>query len=180
VISTAPGQISPDGLWRWDGTRWVANQVAPAPVAPAAPALRSWLAISGGITAIFGAIVLGVGCAIPYVHYTGDVGSQSAWPSIFNGGFPGAWGNAVEPALVIVAVLTAATLVIAWAHRTVRGIMSGIMAAMGAQTMAMSLGFLAGAATYGDLQAGGFVAALGGLIIFSGGAMAAASLATNA
>src|SRR5215472_9775173 len=106
-VSTPPqatGQISPDGLWRWDGVRWI-------PVAAAAPSTpdvrRSSLAIGGGITAFLGAIVLGVGSAIPYVHYTGDTSGQYDWPSVFNGGFTGAWGDAVEPALVIVIAIAA-------------------------------------------------------------------------
>jgi hypothetical protein len=140
---------------------------------------RSWFAISGGITALVGAFVLTVGCAVPYVHYTGDTTGYSASPSVFNGGFPGAWGNAVEPALVILAVLIAAILVIGWTNRIVRALMSGVMAAMGAQTIAMFVGYLAGGVAFGQPQAGAFIGPLGGFIVLLGGAMAAASLATN-
>jgi hypothetical protein len=176
VISTQPGQLSPDGLWRWDGARWVANQVTPLP-APPATKRRSSLAVSSGITAIVGAVVVVVGCVVPYAYFPGDSSGQSASSSsIFDGGFSGSWAYAIEPVIVIAVVLVGALLVIVGTSRTLRALMAGVLCAMGAQTMAMFLGYAVATFSFSHLQAGGFIGALGGLIVLAGGAMAALSL----
>lgn len=180
------GRLSPDGMWRWDGVRWmpVANATPPPPGAPFAndsvaqvsrPA-RSSVATIGGIGAIVGLVVLIVGCALPYVHYSGDVTGQSATPSVFNGGFTGAWGNVAEPLLVIVLGLIASILVIAWSSRTGRAFASAALIVMGTQTIAMFVGYDVAGIAYGQLQAGAFVGPLGAFLIMIGGVLAAASL----
>src|SRR5712692_727317 len=184
--SASAGRLSPDGMWRWDGVRWmpVANATPPPQSTPftsdaathVSSSPRSSVATIGGIGAILGVIVLIVGCALPYVHYTGDVTGVSANPSVFNGGFPGAWGNVIEPLLVILLGLAAAILVIAWPNRTARAFSSAILIATGLQTMAMFVGYDAAGAAYGQLQAGAFVGPIGAFLIMISGVLAAASL----
>jgi hypothetical protein len=127
-----------------------------------------------------GAIVLGIGCAVPYIHYPGDSSQSPSSPSIFSGGYPGAWANAVEPVLVIAIVLTGALLPIASTNRTARALAAGAIGAMGAQTMAMLFGYIVSGYQFMNLQAGAFIGSLGALIIMVGGAMAALSLTTSA
>jgi hypothetical protein len=184
--SASSGRLSPDGMWRWDGVRWmpVANATPPPPSTPftndaatqVSNSPRSSVATIGGIGAIIGAVILIVGCALPYVHYTGDTAGASPNSSVFNGGFPGAWGNVIEPLLVILLGLAAAILVIAWANRTARAFSSAILIAMGLQTMAMFVGYDAAGAAYGQLQAGAFVGPIGAFLIMISGVLAAASL----
>ena len=178
MIGAQPGQVSPDGHWRWDGFRWVAVQPPPTPLA-ATTGGRSALTLAGAGTSIFGAVVLGVGCALPYVHYSGDTTGYSADPSIFNGGFPGAWGNAVEPLAVILVVLAVSILAMAWSNRTVRALSAGTAAAMGLQTLAMFVGYYTGVVWFAQAQPGIFVGPLGGLIILVGGFMIGFGLLTT-
>ena len=58
-MSTPPpvaGQLSPDGMWRWDGQRWVPAGQAPAYAAPRRP--RTWLWWLAGGCAVL--LVLGL------------------------------------------------------------------------------------------------------------------------
>src|SRR5260370_40138970 len=54
-----PGQVSPDGMWRWDGARWVPT------TAPGAPRRsREWiwcLAGGGAVLLVLGLVGAGVG-----------------------------------------------------------------------------------------------------------------------
>ncbi|HEY2599675.1 MAG TPA: hypothetical protein VGJ79_14490 [Candidatus Dormibacteraeota bacterium] len=55
-----PGRLSPDGLWRWDGARWV--PVAPGAPLPAPQRSRSWIwwLVGGcGVLLILGAVAAG-------------------------------------------------------------------------------------------------------------------------
>jgi hypothetical protein len=179
----APGYLSPDGLWRWDGVRWipVASATPPppalfgsAPTAAGSSSPRSRLATAGGITAIIAVGVIIAGCILPYAHYSDASGGSS--PSIFNGGFPGAWGNAAEPALVILFALAAAMTLIVWTNRTARAILSGALLAMGAQTFAMFIAYAAVAVASGQLESGSVMGFIGAILLFAGGAMPAVSL----
>ena len=182
--SVLPGRVSPDGLWRWDGVRWepAASLNPPPPLFGSAPATeafrseRSGLASAGGITAIIATVIVFFGCALPYVHYSGDVSGVSASPSVFHGGFSGDWGNIAEPLVVILFSLAASIVVIAAKDRTARAFSSGALLAMGAQVITLFVGYDVAGASYGQLQAGGIVGPLGGIVLFVGGAMAAASL----
>jgi hypothetical protein len=177
----APGYLSPDGLWRWDGVRWVpvASATPPAPdtfgSAPVTgvPA-RSRLATGGGITAIIAVAVIIAGCILPYAHYSDASGGSS--PSVFNGGFSGAWGNAAEPVLVVLFALAAAMTLIVWKDRMARAILSGALLAMGAQTFTMFIAYAAAAVGSGQLGAGSVVGFIGSILLFAGGAMSAGSL----
>jgi hypothetical protein len=189
--SVLPGYLSPDGLWRWDGLRWVpAASPTPSPAeatfapppamfgsasaAPVSRPPRSWLATGGGITAIIAVGVIIAGCIFPYAHYRDASGGSS--PSIFNGGFAGSWGNIAEPVLVILFALAAAITLIAWMSRTARAFSSGALLAMGAQTFMMFIGYAAAAAGFGQIGAGSIVGLIGGILLFLGGAASAGSL----
>jgi len=184
----APGYLSPDGLWRWDGARWVpvGSQPPPPPAATfasppatfgAVPSIavsgppRSRLATGGGITAILAVGVIIAGCIVPYAHY-----SDGSSPSVFNGGFAGAWGNAAEPVLVILFALAAAMTLIVWKNRTARAILSGALLAMGGQTFTMFIAYAAAAVGSGQLGAGSVVGFIGSILLFASGAMSAFSL----
>jgi len=55
------GQLSPDGLWRWDGVQWVpvASGVAPAPPARTSKTWIWWLAGGCAVLLVLGLIPLG-------------------------------------------------------------------------------------------------------------------------
>jgi hypothetical protein len=179
--NASTGRLSPDGMWRWDGVRWtpVANPTPTFSDAAGTQATRSGrpsMALIGGIAAIIGVVIVFVGCALPYVHYTGDTAGQLADPSVFNGGFPGAWGNAVEPVMVVVLALAAAILVIAWPNKTARAFSSGALVAMGVTTLAMFIAYIAAGSAYGHLQAGAVLGPIGAVVLMIGGLLAAGSL----
>jgi len=78
-----PGQMSPDGLWRWDGTQWVAAG-APAPaMAPRRGSLAwLWWLIGGCAVLIVIAIVVGIlGLSSLVRNFTS--GGYSCLPSDF-------------------------------------------------------------------------------------------------
>jgi hypothetical protein len=56
-----PGQVSPDGWWRWDGQQWVLAASA-APQSPPPPPSRAWIAwLVGGcaVLLLMGAVPIG-------------------------------------------------------------------------------------------------------------------------
>jgi hypothetical protein len=58
-----PGQLSPDGLWRWDGARWVSAAQGASPM-PAPRRSRGWIwwLVGGcGVLLVLGAIGAGFG-----------------------------------------------------------------------------------------------------------------------
>ncbi|HLQ16499.1 MAG TPA: hypothetical protein VK256_11685 [Candidatus Eisenbacteria bacterium] len=141
--------------------------------------MQSWLATTGAITAITAVVVIIAGCVLPYVRYTEASPGDSQTASVFNGGFPGAWGNVPEPVLVIVFALAASVSIIAWPNRTARAFASGALVVMGAQTFMLFVGYAAAAAGSGVLQSGSFVGLFGSFLLFVGGAISAASLLTR-
>ncbi len=141
--------------------------------------MQSWLATTGAITAITAVVVIIAGCVLPYVRYTEASPGDSQTASVFNGGFPGAWGNVPEPVLVIMFALAASVLIIAWPNRTARAFASGALVVMGAQTFMLFVGYAAAAAGSGVLQSGSFVGLFGSFLLFVGGAISAASLLTR-
>ena len=174
------GRFSPDGMWWWDGSSWVpaARPTAPG-AAPTAGSQRSWLATWGGITGILAMVTLIVACAIPYVTYTDTTSGTQSTSSVFDGGYAGAWGNVVEPAIVIAFSLAAAIVVIAWANRTARAFGSAALVTMGAQTFGMFAGYDTSGAANGQLEAGGYIGLLAGILLFAGGGLAAGSLLSS-
>ncbi len=138
--------------------------------------MQSWLATTGAITAITAVVVIIAGCVLPYVRYTDATPGESQTASVFNGGFPGAWGNVPEPVLVIVLALAASVLIIAWPNRTARAFASGALVVMGAQTFMLFIGYAAAGAGSGVLQSGSFVGLFGSFLLFVGGTISAASL----
>jgi hypothetical protein len=113
---------------------------------------------------------------LPYTRYSEATPGYSQSPSVFIGGFPGAWGDVTEPALVILFALTASVLIIAWPNRTARAFAAGALVVMGAQTFMLFVGYAAAGAGEGQLQSGSFVGMFGSLLLFVGGAISAASL----
>jgi hypothetical protein len=172
-------QISPDGLYRWDGVRWVPRAgIIPAPVPAAPPRPPGTLLAAGGAAAAFvGAVVIVVACVLPYGHYTDPSVSPSS-PSVFNPGYPGALWYAIEPVAVIVLAIVAGVVLLALRGRVPRALAGGLLVALGVQTFVLFLGYLGAAATGPSEQAGigGGIGIVGGLAIAIGGAVAAASL----
>lgn len=176
-------QISPDGLYRWDGVRWVPRAgVIPAPVPaapPAAPGTR--FAVAGAVVAFVGAAVIVVACALPYATYT-DPSVSPTTPSIFNPGYPGALWYAVEPVTVDVVGVVAGVLLIALRGRVARALAAGVLLALGVQTFVLFVGYVGAAATGPSERAaiGGAIGIVGGLAIAFAGTLAAASLTVKA
>ena len=191
------GQVSPDGMWRWDGQRWVltaaampqptpymAPAVASATASPYAPpgtastGTRSWLAIGGAIAGLLGTPLIFVGCIVPYVYWNDT--SRGASASIFDmSSGPGFW-YAIEPAIVILLILVAGIVAIALPSKTVRALAAGLLVAVGLQTFTMFMGYTFGELSYGHIGAGGPLGALGGLMAFFGGGLMAGSLFSRA
>src|SRR5207245_8863503 len=99
---SAPGEVgrlSPDGLWRWDGARWVSTGTAQAPNALGASAgRRPWAALTGGIVSIASAAVRLAACFFAYGYYAdGNGGAYSS--SIFNGGYTAVGFHMLRPVL---------------------------------------------------------------------------------
>lgn len=76
-----PGQLSPDGKWQWDGTRWVPA----APVTPAVPRRsRSWIWwLAGGCAVVLLLVIAGAafGSVALYSHL--ERGGFTCLPSTF-------------------------------------------------------------------------------------------------
>ena len=171
--------LSPDGLYRWDGVRWVPTAgVIPNPV-PAAPPSPpgSILAIVGGAVAIVGSLAIIAACVLPYAHYT-DSSASPAYPSIFNPGYPGALWYAAEPVAVILVGIVAGVMLMAVRGRTPRLLATGALLAFGWQTTFLFVGFVGASAAGPSSQMGigGVVGVIGGLAILVGAAIASASL----
>jgi hypothetical protein len=170
-----PGQLSPDGMWRWDGSQWQAVVPASQP-APAAGAERSWFATGGAIISLVGVPFILGGCIIPFVYYTDTSNGGPASASVFNLGYTGGLFYALEPVIVMVTVAIASTILIAWQHRTVRAVGAGVLVAIGVQTAALFVGYVGGSTTYGRLGLGGPLGLIGGVIVLVGGCLVAAGL----
>jgi hypothetical protein len=83
------GQISPDGLWRWDGTQWEA--VAPGVSPPPAPRRsRSWIWwVAGGCALLLVLGLIGAGFGVYALVKRFQTGVFSCLPSDFPN-YPGA------------------------------------------------------------------------------------------
>src|SRR4029077_2454348 len=84
-----PGQLSPDGMWRWDGTRWV-----PATAGPYAPTgqRRSyrWIWwVAGGCAVLLVLGLVGAGVGVYNLVNSFQHGGFSCLPSDFPS-YPGA------------------------------------------------------------------------------------------
>jgi len=181
-LSVLAEQISPDGLYRWDGVRWEPREgVTPAPV-PAAPAAPpgARFAVAGAVVGFVGAAVIVVACALPYATYT-DTSVSPTTPSIFYPGYPGALWYAAEPVLVAVAGIGVGVLLIALRGRVVRALAAGVLLALGVQTFVMFIGYVGASATGPGEHAaiGGGIGLVGGLALAIGGGLAAASLSVG-
>jgi hypothetical protein len=83
-----PGQLSPDGLWRWDGTQWV--PVAPSvSTMPAARRSKAWVWVAGGCVLLLILGVIGIGFGAYSLVKGFQNGAFNCLPSDFPG-YPGA------------------------------------------------------------------------------------------
>jgi len=171
---SAPGEVgrlSPDGLWRWDGARWVPTRAAQAPNAMGASAgRRPWAALTGAIVSIASAAVLLAACFFPYGYYSdGNGGTYSS--SIFNGGYAGAGWQIPEPLFVVLAAIAAAIVVLA-VRGIVRGVASGALVALGLQTLMMWITYAGTAVSGGRIGPGSWIGLAGSLALLMGGMLA--------
>jgi hypothetical protein len=84
-----PGQLSPDGLWRWDGAQWVSVVAGAAPL-PAPRRSRNgiwWLVGGCAVVLVIGAVGLGFGVYSLVNKF--QQGGFTCLPSDFPG-YPGA------------------------------------------------------------------------------------------
>jgi hypothetical protein len=189
---TGPGspgvQLSPDGYYWWDGTRWVP---VGQPVQPAQPAYLPypatfgpppprrpvpWLRIIAGASAVVGVIATLVACIVPYGTFPDPNGGPTTTSSIFNGGFSGAGWDIAEPVFAILAGLAAAILVLVGINRLVEALAAGALIAVGAQTATMWAAYYGLAGTDGSPEAGGVIGVAGAVLMFVGGLLALAAL----
>lgn len=84
-----PGQLSPDGMWRWDGVRWV--PAAAAPYAPAAPRRsHTWIWwVAGGCAVLLVLGLVGAGIGVYNLVNSFQHGGFTCLPSDFPA-YPGA------------------------------------------------------------------------------------------
>ena len=76
----APGQISPDGMWRWDGVRWV--PLMGQPIAP--PRSRPWIWwVAGGCALLLVIGLVGAGFGIYSFVNSFSHGGFACLPSDF-------------------------------------------------------------------------------------------------
>ena len=87
--SVQPGQLSPDGLWRWDGTQWV--PVAAGVVPPPSPrGSRAWIWwLSGGCALLLVLVLIPLGLGVPAILNAIRNGAFECLPSDFPN-YPGA------------------------------------------------------------------------------------------
>jgi len=189
---TGPGspgvQLSPDGYYWWDGTRWVpvaqpAQPPQPAylpyPVTFGPPPPRRpvpWLRIIAGASAVVGVIATLVACIVPYGTFPDPNGGPTTTSSIFSGGFTGAGWDIAEPVFAILAGIAAAILVLVGINRTVQALSAGALIAVGAQTATMWAAYYGLAGTDGSPEAGGVIGVVGAVLMFVGGLLALAAL----
>jgi hypothetical protein len=181
--TSAAGHLSPDGYWWWDGTRWVPTlaQQQLAPMTAAAPRRPvPWLRISAGSTAISGVVATLVASILPYGTFRDPTGGPTTTSSIFSGGFAGAGWDVPEPVFAMLAGAAAATLVFIGINRLAQAISAGVLIAVGLQTATMWAAYFGLAATDGSPEAGGLIGVVGAALMFIGGLLALAALATTA
>lgn len=174
--------LSPDGLYRWDGLRWVpTDAVIPQPLSVAPPRAPGFgVAIAGGVVAILGAALTIAACVLPYAKFTDN--SAPTTPSILNPGFPGGLWYAAEPVAVAVLAVAAGVTLMAMQNRTARILLAGALLAFGLQTFLLFVGYAGGAATGQSEQIGigGPVGVIGGLAMIVAGGLGVASLGARA
>jgi hypothetical protein len=169
-----PGDLSPDRLWRWDGSSWMPTGTSVPPLQPSGSSRRRpWPAIAAGVIAMLAGVLILIASELPYVHYTDSTNPSSV--SIFNTGFaPSNW-FALEPVGVALLALAAGVVLVASTSRLLRAIASGALIASGPQSLLMFAGYVLLAATSASAQTGpgGFVGLLAGLLLFAAGVTAA-------
>jgi hypothetical protein len=124
-----------------------------------------------GLVAVTGAVLLGLGCWLPYSSQSGL--EQEVFQR--NGGFSGQLYYAVEPAAVMI---VAAAIGLVMLRGPLPAIWAGVLIATGIQTALLWVGYLGYslAANYGDGQGphvkeGGWIGLAGSLMIAAAGAV---------
>jgi hypothetical protein len=190
---TGPGspgvQLSPDGYYWWDGTRWVPVAQPAQPAQPAYPHYQPvfgpppmprrpvpWLRVIAGASAVVGVIATLVACIVPYGTFPDPNGGPTTTSSIFSGGFSGAAWDIAEPVFAILAGLAAAILVLVGINRMVQALAAGALIAVGAQTATMWAAYYGLAGTDGSPEAGGVIGVAGAVLMLVGGLLALAAL----
>lgn len=85
-----PGQVSPDGQWRWDGTRWIPTGQAAAAPLPAAPRTFKWVWwLAGGCAVLVVIVVIAGVLGLSSLVNSFQHGGFSCLPSDFPS-YPGA------------------------------------------------------------------------------------------
>lgn len=189
-------QLSPDGMYYWDGHRWVrtagptqpptthpSDLLAGAPNSEPAGAihgsLRSGLATSGGIIGIGAALAVLVSSIVPFEHCVPNAtaGCWTQWPSLFAGGYPGAWASAANAALQVVLALGVSILITAWMNRTARALSSGALLGIGVLNLVGFFALAVGISADGmQVAAGTVIGLIGSTALTLGGALSALSL----
>ncbi|TMC00843.1 MAG: hypothetical protein E6J40_01115 [Chloroflexi bacterium] len=83
-----PGQLSPDGMWRWDGVRWVPAVAAPYSQAPRRS--RNWIWwVAGGCAIVLVLALVGAGIGVYNLVNSFQHGGLACLPSDFPS-YPGA------------------------------------------------------------------------------------------
>jgi len=84
-----PGQLSPDGLWRWDGTQWVSVSPGLTPTPPPRSS-RAWIWwVAGGCVVLLVIAGIGVGFGVYSLVNRFQQGAFSCLPPDFPN-YPGA------------------------------------------------------------------------------------------
>lgn len=174
--SPPAGQLSPDGMWRWDGSAWQPLAGALPPTQAPRRSTRSWLATVGGIAALAAIAFIVAGCIFPFVYYSDTSAGGPSSSSVFNVGYSGGLFFALEPLAVMGAAGVAAVLLIASQSRAVRAVGAGVLLALGVQTTTLFIGYIGGEVAYGRVGAGGPLGTAGGIFLVIGGALAVGSL----
>ncbi|TMC54939.1 MAG: hypothetical protein E6J20_03190 [Chloroflexi bacterium] len=165
------GRLSPDGLWKWDGDRWVPTGAAQVTTSTGASGpRRPWASLIGGTVSIASTAVLLAACFFPYGYFSDGNGGTSS-SSIFNGGYPGAGWQIPEPLFVVVAALAMAIVVMA-VRGTVRAVASGALVALGLQTLMMWITYTGTAISGGRIGPGSWIGLTGSMVLLVGGILA--------
>ena len=177
--SVAPGTVSPDGYWSWNGRQWV--PVSP-PIAQTTSIVQTTsgyfgFAIGGAAAALIAVLVLYVASVVPYGTVDASGSSPSYSYSGFNGGgFP--WYGFVNVIESTFALVAAVMILITLRQRAARAVASGAVLGSGIFAFFDWLGTLGSwMETPGEhIALGSILGVVGGLVLLLGGLAACLGL----
>jgi hypothetical protein len=148
--------------------------VGSVPDRTAHPTTTSAAVIAGGTIAMVAALLIIAACAIPYIHYTSSVGNPfdpTSSPSVLIPGFGAESWFAAEPVAVAILAFVAGVVLVESTSPIARAIAAGALVAYGVQTFLLFVGYVALAKGSPDaqLQPGGVVGMLAGVLLFASG-----------